>query len=302
MKDDINIRELYNQILEERAFSNGIVIKENVKIPSKNNSPDKTLFDGVLLEFDNYRARPFAFIGDGSDLIGYGDEGGTHPYIFNAFIKLAAALEVIPFPAIMSHMKTDYIGTKIKDAKRILKSYDVRHWGSLDLNKLKYFGEKQRDGILSNFRKNTRSGRIWFNVKSKTTKGNTTVVAFWCRQKDVRPEDLENIKNCFKVSEIFWVATDSSKFNYYNDDFRENETGKVKELKSKVYPDLTHDQIVDILMRAHTGYKITPFEQKVVWEFRGFDPSDLKQVTGGYPTRAEYEYRSRYSEQKESKI
>jgi hypothetical protein len=75
--------------------------------------------------------------------------------------------------------------------------------------------------------------------------------------------------------------------------------GETKELKSRIYPELSHDDIVDILMRSHTGFKMSPFEQKVVWEFRGVDPQDLKIVTGGYPTRAEYEYRKKISENHE---
>jgi len=299
VRDDLKIRELYEQILNERATANGVVIKENVNIPVTRTSPDRLEFDGKTLNFD-HNARPFAFIGNDSSLIGWiNNSDGTHPYIFTAFTKLAAALGVIPFPATMSYMQYKYAGTKPKDAKKILKEDGISYHGKLNLDSLKYFTDEQKSGVMSETRRNTRSGRIWFDVEPKATKGKTNVIVFWCRQKDVRPEDLESLKDLFKVSEFFWSATDSSKFNYYNDDFRETETGKIKELKSKIYPDLTHDQIVDILMRAHTGYKMTPFEQKVVWEFRGFDPADVKQVTGGYPTRAEYEYRSRMSESKE---
>lgn len=300
MRDDLNIRELYNDILNERASNNGVIIKENLNIPVTRASPDRLEFDGLVLNFD-VNARPFAFIGDGSDLIGYVDDNnGTHPYIFSAFEKLAAALGIVPFPPMMSYLASKYAGTKMKDAKKILKEDDISFHGNITPDKLKFFADNQKRGVMTDTRRNTRAGRIWFNVPSKKTKGKTDVVVFWCRQKDVRLEDLNHIKQLFKVSEIFWSATDSSKFNYYNDDFIDAPTGKIKELKSKIYPDLTHDQIVDILMRAHTGYKITPFENKVVWEFRGFDHMDTNQITGGYPTKAEYNANSRFSESVET--
>jgi hypothetical protein len=300
MKDDLKIRELYNQILNERALANGSIIKENLNIPVTRTSPDRLEFDGSVLSFDR-NARAFAFIGQGSDLIGYiNDSGGTHPYIFSAFVELAAALNLTEFPPMLAYRADRYKGTKLKDAKKILKSNDVSYHGNMSEDNLDYFANKQKQGVMTDTRRNTRAGRIWFNVPSKKSGGNTNVVVFWCRQKDVRPEDLQQLKELFKVSEFYWSGTDSSKFNFYNDDYQESSSGKIKELKSKIYPDLKHDQIVDILMRAHTGYKITPFEQKVVWEFRGFDPSELKQVTGGYPTRAEYESKTRFSESFES--
>jgi len=300
MKDDLKIRELYNQILNERALANGSIIKENLNIPVTRSSPDRLEFDGSVLGFDE-NTRAFAFIGKNSDLLGYiNDSGGTHPYIFSAFVELAAALKIIEFPAMLSYRAGRYEGTKLKDAKKILKSNDVSYHGNMSEDNLSYFAKNQKQGVMTDTRRNTRAGRIWFNVSLKKSGGRTNVIVFWCRQKDVRPEDLEHLKELFKVSEFYWSGTDSSKFNFYNADYRESASGKTIELKSKIYPHLTHDEIVDILMRAHTGYSVTPFEKKVVWEFRGFDPTELKQVTGGYPTRAEYESKTRFSESFES--
>jgi len=44
---------------------------------------------------------------------------------------------------------------------------------------------------------------------------------------------------------------------------------------------------------------MTPFEKKGVWEFIGFDPSEVKHITGGYPSVAEYGYRKKLSENTE---
>lgn len=296
MNDDLKIRNLYNQIINERANARGVVLLENVNIPVTRTSPDKLEFDGVVKNFDD-NTRPFCFIGQDSELIGtINHRKGTHPYIFTAFTKLAAALNIIPFPATMSYLKSMYSNTKIKDAKKILKDDDVSFLGKLDIKNLEYFAKHQKSGMTTDTRRNTRAGRIWFSVPSKTLKKDVQVVVFWCREKDLKPDDLKNLKKYFKLGDFFWSATDSSRFNHFGDDYRETESGEIKELKSKIYPELSHDDIVDILMRAHTGFKMTPYEKKVVWEFRGFDPSEIKHVTGGYPSVAEYRHREKFSE------
>lgn len=296
MKDELNIRELYNRILEERATSNGIIILENVKIPVIRASPDRLEFDGVSMNFDD-NTRPFVFIGEDSNLIGtINNQEGTHPYIFSAFTKLAAALKIIPFPPTMSYMASVYDKTTLKDAKKILKEDGISFYGKMDVKNIEYFAKKQKSGMTTETRRNTRSGRVWFSVPSKSANKNVKVVVFWCRERDLKPNDLKQLSIHFKMDEFYWSATDSSYFNYYGDTYRETSSGEIKELKSRIYPELSHDDIVDILMRAHTGFRMTPFEKKVVWEFRGFDPSEIKHVTGGYPSVAEYEYRKKLSE------
>lgn len=299
MIDEFNIRELYNDIIRERAAANGVTILENVTIPVTRTSPDRLEFDGNTLNFDA-NTRPFAFIGDNSDLIGtINNSDGTHPYIFSAFRKAAAAVGLVPFPATMSYMSAMYQGTKPKDIPNILKKDGVSFLGKLSLENMKYFSEHQVEGMMSATRRNTRAGRIWFDVSSKKAGGKVNVIVFWCREKDLKNEDLKKLNEYFKLGEFFWSATDSKNFNFYGENYRDTPTGEIKELRSKIYPNLSHDDIVDILMRAHTGFNMSPFERKVVWEFRGFDPSEIKHVTGGYPTVAEYEYRKKLSENHE---
>lgn len=296
MIDDLKIRDLYNQIINERATARGVVLLENVNIPAERTSPDKLEFDGVVKNFDD-NTRPFCFIGENSELIGtINHREGTHPYIFSAFTKLAAALNIVPFPATMSYLKSMYANTKIKDAKKILKDDGVAFLGMLDIKNLEYFAKEQKSGMATDTRRNTRAGRIWFSVPCKTLKKDVDVIVFWCREKDLKPDDLKNLKKYFNLDDFFWSATDSSRFNHFGDNYRETESGEIKELKSKIYPELSHDDIVDILMRSHTGFKMTPYEKKVVWEFRGIDPSEIKHVTGGYPSVAEYKYREKFSE------
>lgn len=299
MLDDLNIRELYNKILEEWVNNRGVVITENVKIPVTRSSPDRLEFDGNNLDFDE-NTRPFVFIGKDSDLIGtINDSEGTHPYIFTAFTKAAAALGLIPFPPTMSYMASMYQGTKPKDIPKILKKDGVSFLGDLKIENIEYFAKKQKSGMTTETRRNTRSGRIWFSVLSKSLNKNVNVVVFWCREKQVQPDDLKQLNKLFKLNEFLWSATDSKNFNYFGDTYKDTPSGEIKELKSKIAPELSHEDIVDILMRRHTGYRLTPFEKKIAWEFSGFDPSEVKQITGGYPSVAEYEYRKKLSENHE---
>ena len=299
MKDDLNIREIYEKIIKDRAAHRGIILVENVKIPVKQSSPDMLKFDGKSYDFD-HNTRPFSFIGEDSNLIGtINNSNGTHPFIFSSFQKIAAALGIIPFPPTMSYMAGAYKGTKFKDVPKILKKDNVSYLGDLNIENIEYFAKQQKSGIGSETRINTRSGRIWFSVPSNTLNKKVNVVVFWCREKKIKPDDLKQLNKLFKLKEFLWCATDSKNFNYFGDTYKDTPSGEIKELKSKIYPELSHDQIVDILIRSHTGFRMTPFEKMVVWELRGFDPSEIKTITGGYPTRAEYEYRSRFSESNE---
>lgn len=268
MRDELNIRELYNKILEERAASRGVILFENVSIPSNKSNPDSLKFDGGVYNYSD----GYAFSKIGNAIL---YTGATHLFIFNG-VK-----EALQYP---------------EDTKHILKSYGVKVCGKIGKSDLEYYNKKQRSQVMGMTRNKTQSGRIWKSIESKSLGKNVSVIAFWCREKDITPEYIQELKKCFKATDLMWVATDSSKFNYDGDTYRDSSSGEIKELKSKIYPELSHDDIVDILMRAHTGFNMTPYEKKVVWEFRGFDPSEIKHVTGGYPSVAEYGYRKKLSE------
>lgn len=264
VKDELNIRKLYNDILEERVKANGHVILENVNIPSKGSNPDGIIFDGNKYGYEGGDA--FAFIGQS---LAFSEN--THPYIFNA-------------------IKALYNNPK---DKKILKNYGVKIFGSLGSDDVQYFIDNQKSESMGGTRINTRSGRIWKSLPSQSSKRNVSVVAFWCKQKLITEEYLKKLKECFGVKDLFWIGSDSKNYNYFGNVYQ---SGDIKEFRSKIAPELSHEDIVDILMRAHTGHRMTPFEKKIVWEFRGFDPSEIKSVTGGYPSVAEYEYRKKFSE------
>ena len=80
---------------------------------------------------------------------------------------------------------------------------------------------------------------------------------------------------------------------------------KTKQLQSKLHPNLTHDQILAIIIKSHTAaaQKLTSIERDVVDEFRGTKDRDMqalvKKLTGGWDTIAARNYYSRMSEEAE---
>jgi hypothetical protein len=299
-KEDLNIRALYEDILNKYAEANGVVILENVKIPTNNSSPDKVNFDGETFHYDENGGQTFCFIGQGADLLAYGEDSGTtHPTVFNTISKLSAALGFTEFPPSMSYLKYKYDNFKPSHVNKFLDEFGVGYFGNLTKENLTYFDENQLSGAMGDTRINTKSGRLWNKTFSKSANKEVTPIMFWCREKDLTEDHLKSLKKSFGLGDILWAATDSANFNAYTDDYRESESGEIKELKSKIFKDLTHEDIVSILMRAHSDQQLSPSEKKVVWEFRGHDPSEIQHITGGYPSKAEFNYRQRFSESKE---
>jgi hypothetical protein len=294
MKDDLKIRELYEEMMLERAAVNGHVILEYVKISTSNSTPEIVKFEDMRLNYDHPSAIAFAFIG-GNDLIGYTE--GTHPQIFNAFNNLAAAIGLTEFSATAQVMKAKFSGSKISQAPKILKSQGVFHLGNITESNLLKFVEEEREGTMSRTRINTTSGRLWKGIQSDKIGKPVDIIVFWGDTNEVSSEHVKSLIEKFKLENVFWSAMDSDKFNYWGG---ESNDGNIKKLRSKIYPDATHDQIVDILMRAHSDMNLSPWEKKIVWEFRGLDNSEIRSITGGYPTRAEYVNRSKFSESKKN--
>ena len=292
-KDSFNISEIYHNLLSEYARANGNILLEDVNLPAGNTSPDRLFFDGENYNYDLGKA--FSFLGENGDILAYTNE--THPIIFSSFEKLAGALGIVPFPSTMSYLKYQYDGFKPSQSKKLLKDDGVGYFGKLNKEDLKFFAEVQKSSAMGDTRKTTKSGRIWDNIPSKSVGKKLSIIAFWCGESEVTEKILEDLKANFKLGEIYWAAMDSKNFNAHVDEFVKTSEGNRKIFKSRIYPQLSHDDIVDILIRAHTsGFSITPAEKRVVWEFRGTDPSEVRKLTGGFDTPAEYNYYSRMSE------
>lgn len=68
---------------------------------------------------------------------------------------------------------------------------------------------------------------------------------------------------------------------------------------SRVAPELSKEQIYDILVKAHVDpLSLNRREMEVVWEFRGKSADAIAntKVKHGYPTDVEWRHRRRFSE------
>jgi hypothetical protein len=274
MDSTAKIRKLYQEILAR----NGRFLSENNQmIAAEQSSPDGITFGGEYYHWNDPSKTPSAFslIGDPNSPILLTTRS-THLYIFNALRTIKSEFGHISFD-------------------EVLRGFGVSACGELTEENLNYFYANQRDSAMGRTRIATKSGRIFRDIKAAGIDGAVDVVAFWCNQGAITESDLLKIKECFNSERFYWTGINSQNYNYFEGNVVDR--GTIKELKSKKYPELSHDDIVDILMRAHSDYKLKPFEKEVVWEFRGIDPSEITPpVTGGYDTRAEYEFRSRQSE------
>jgi hypothetical protein len=253
------------------------------KIPTKNTTPDNLVFDGISLSW-NRGLVTFAFFGENLDKVAYSDKR-THPFIFNSLQGAKNEIDT---------------GASLSDLKRHFKDYDTKLAGKPTEDDIKIFmGKTQWNQELGRMRANTRAGRIWKNVPSQTLKKNFDVIVFWCNQKDITEKELSKLKELFKLDDVIYCGLNSSYFLEYNGSENSDELKEepeVREFKSKLFPQLTHFDIVKILVKAHTNpSKLNAAERKVVDEFRG-DAKVVFAEYGGYPSKAEFEYRKKLSE------
>lgn len=258
------------------------------KIETGRTTPDNLKFDGLSIEWSSGFAT-FTFFGEKLDKVAY-SQYKTHPFIFNALKGAKNEIEM---------------GSSVSDLKRHFADYDVKLVGKpSDKDVIAFISNGQWDQDMGQTRVNTRSGRIWKDIVSKTLNQKFDIIVFWCNEKDVTKTELETLKNTFKLKNILYCAIDSHYFNEYTGGNVEDTKGETekREFKSKLFPQLSHLDIVRILIKGHTSpSELTKLEKKVISEFRGeFD--DLQKTYAGYPTKAEFEYNKRLSEEIENEI
>jgi len=254
------------------------------KIPTKRTTPDELMFDDLKISWTKGFVT-FCFFGQNLDKLAYSDRK-THPFIFNSLKSAKNEIDM---------------GASLSDLKRHFKDYDTKLAGKPTEDDIKAFmDKKQWNQELGRTRSNTRAGRIWKNVQSKTLKKSFDVIVFWCNQKDITEKELDILKSTFNLGDIIYCGLNSSYFiEYGGGGISEEPSGeepKEREFKSKLFPQLTHFDIVKILVKAHTNpTKLNAIEKKVVDEFRGDSKIGL-DMYGGYPSKAEFEYRKKLSE------
>jgi hypothetical protein len=254
-------------------------------IDKANSTPDGISINGANFTYE--RGIGFSFIGDNNLIYTY----RTHLFIFNA-IKTILGKNSFSY----KFKPTDDIFKYIDDADKILDDFDCERKKPLSKDDIESWVKlgKETNNSMNFYRKASKSGRIWKNLTVPNIDGNCDIVSFWTNQKSITNKELNILKETFKLTSKYflWIAMDSTKYNEYNS----GETSTEKKLKSGIAPHLTHDELISILMRAHYDANLSPFERRIARELQGLDPTVLKAHTGGYPTTAEYNYRSRFSE------
>lgn len=258
------------------------------KIETGRTTPDNLKFDGLSIEWSSGFAT-FTFFGENLDRVAY-SQYKTHPFIFNALKGAKNEIEM---------------GSSISELKRHFSDYDVKLAGKpKDDDVVAFISKGQWDQDMGQTRFNTRSGRIWKDIASKTLNQKCDIIVFWCNEKDITKKELEILQNTFKLKNILYCAIDSHYFNEYSGGDVEETKDKTetREFKSKLFPQLSHEDIVRILIKAHTSpLELTKVEKKVVDEFRG-EFKRMKKEYGGYASKAEFEYRKKLSEKIENEI
>ena len=258
------------------------------KIETGRTTPDNLKFDGLSIEWSSGFAT-FTFFGENLDRVAY-SQYKTHPFIFNALKGAKNEIEM---------------GSSISELKRHFSDYDVKLAGKpKDEDVVAFISKGQWDQDMGQTRFNTRSGRIWKDIASKTLNQKCDIIVFWCNEKDITKKELEILQNTFKLKNILYCAIDSHYFNEYSGGDVEETKDKTetREFKSKLFPQLSHEDIVRILIKAHTSpLELTKMEKKVVDEFRG-EFKRMEKEYGGYASKAEFEYRKKLSEKIENEI
>ena len=258
------------------------------KIETGRTTPDNLKFDGLSIEWSSGFAT-FTFFGENLDKVAY-SQYKTHPFIFNALKGAKNEIEM---------------GSSISELKRHFSDYDVKLAGKpKDEDVITFISKGQWDQDMGQTRFNTKSGRIWKDIASKTLNQKCDIIVFWCNEKDITKKELEILQNTFKLKNILYCAIDSHYFNEYSGGDVEETKDKTetREFKSKLFPQLSHEDIVRILIKGHTSpLELTKLEKKVVDEFRG-EFKRMEKEYGGYASKAEFEYRKKLSEKIENEI
>jgi hypothetical protein len=251
------------------------------KILVNKTTPDNLQFDGLSLDWSE-GSFTFSFFGEDLNKIAY-SEYKTHPFVFNALKGASAKIEE---------------GSSAAELKRHFKDYDVKlAENPSDKDITSFISKGQWNQDMGQTRLNTKSGRIWKRVLSKSLKQKVDVIVFWCAEEDISKNDLKILQGTFNLKNVLYCANNSHYFNEYHRKTEVAQSNQEKRVfKSKLFPQLTHFDIVRILLKAHTdASELTNIEKKVVNEFRGEVDSETN-LYGGFASKAEYEYRKKVSE------
>ena len=270
------IRIAQNILLEQAGKS--------IEIPAKHSSSDTMLFDGNIYSWKKAYAA-FCFIGnDPGSVLTYikNSEAGEDAVHDNIFIQIEKAFD------------------NFASIGKILDEYPIHTNKKLSISNVAYAVTKQKIGSKESMykaRTHTFSGRIWKDRISESLGRKVSVVVFWNKEKEIKDFHLETIKKEFKLlsSDFFWAASDSINFNQFGEDkglARQN----TKNLHSVRHPELSHEEIMAIILKKHTNSSELTKQDLEVLE----DIGESKGKGRIYP--AGYHNMSRTSESLESDL
>jgi hypothetical protein len=197
----------------------------------------------------------------------------THPFIFNA-------LEVMANPTSGPVSGASARASlKRSGAEAFLKDYGITVWPSpLTHEDLRWFsGVFTRE--MGALRERTQSGRVWTRVPVASK--IVAAMSFWARSDEVPDDTVRLVIDRYSLTDrpVYVEFIDSVRPAIYTPVERET-----RKLKSKIDPELSEEEIMEILVRAHTcPESLTAKEKAVLREFRGSN-SVHAAVTGVTPS------------------
>jgi hypothetical protein len=201
-------------------------------------SPDIIRIADMVLEYDHVHATTFCFIDDHHVAI----VDRTHIFIYNALRAFRKSV--------------DY---------SVFKEYGVKFLPKRPSKEVLFAAADSLVGDMGINRMNTFSGRIWLDLVSNAI-GRFSAVSFWVTSKTPGVKrKLGSVMHIFGIDDepLYIEFIDSRQPEVFNPN---SDSGS---LISKSNPDLTPQQIADILRRAHIDRQsLSREEREVVDEFR----------------------------------
>jgi hypothetical protein len=227
-------------------------------------SPDRMRLDALVsLDFDHSNANTFCFPTRNT----VATSRRPHSFIFNAMTKAVADLG---------------------NQKKHFKDYEAKLYGRIGPEDVKAV-KKTLTGTMGQRRTSTLAGRAWVGVRNKAL-GTFHALSFWSTEAELKanqwvfPLVIEHFK--LTGAPIYFEGIDSKEPKIYRD-FFDDLAPVGGGLKSTVDPSLTQEEIIEILVKAHTApYSLTAKEREVVYELRG-KPVPRK-FRHRFPTDAEF--------------
>ena len=227
------------------------------KIPAKHCNPDTMFFDKKIYKWKGADSA-FCFIGNyPKSVLTYmlNSESGEDAVHDNIFDAIGSAYENL-------EKKT------LKEIEKDFEYEGIHIAPDISRATILYAATYQNIGgnhSILKARTKTHSGRLWVDIKSATLGKMVSVAVFYNKERNIKEYHLEALKEEFKLKSFLWCGSDSVDFNEYGDAVKELGGKNTQELHSDKYPDWTHEQLQELIVKMHTdSTSLSPIERKVL--------------------------------------